>query len=203
MEGGSTKGLHVHLKSVHHIELLKRKNVATIEAVTETKAAKVSKIDHFIQNNTLSAVLARMTACDGFSFSIFITSQDLRKSIMALGHTLPKSVSGIRDQVFKYGSHVIEKIKRDLVLKKARGEKFSLTLDEWTSLRNKSYLNINIHEIGYFGNFGLVRYMEVFQLNFFWRCHHHIKVLRPICGVATWHKDQLINWKFVSILHHL
>ena len=101
-EGGSTKGLHVHLKSVHHIELLKRKNVATIEAVTETKAAKVSKIDHFIQNNTLSAVLARITACDGLSFSIFITSQDLRKSIMALGHTLPKSVSGIRDQVIKY-----------------------------------------------------------------------------------------------------
>ena len=129
----------MHIKSVHHIELLKRKYVATIEAVTETKAAKVSKIDHFIQNNTLSAVLARMTACDGLSFSIFITSQDLRKSIMALGHTLPKSASGIRDQVIKYGSHVIEKIKRDLVLKKSKGEKFSLTLDEWTSLRNKKY----------------------------------------------------------------
>ena len=26
---------------------------------------------------------------------------------------------------------------------------------------------------------------------FFWRCHHHLKVLRPICRVATWHKDQL------------
>ena len=38
---------------------------------------------------------------------------------------------------------------------------------------------------------------------FFWRCHHHLKVLRPICGVATWHRDQLLNWKFVSILHHL
>ena len=38
---------------------------------------------------------------------------------------------------------------------------------------------------------------------FFWRCHHQLKVLRTICGVATWHKDQLINWKFVSILHHL
>ena len=36
-----------------------------------------------------------------------------------------------------------------------------------------------------------------------WRCHHHLKVLRSIGRVATWHKDQLINWKFVSILHHL
>ena len=38
---------------------------------------------------------------------------------------------------------------------------------------------------------------------FIWRCHHHLKVLRLICRVATWHKDQLINWKFVTILHHL
>ena len=38
---------------------------------------------------------------------------------------------------------------------------------------------------------------------FFWRSPHYLKVLRPICGVATWHTDQLINWKFVSILHHL
>ena len=47
-EGGLTKGLHVHLKSVHHMELLKRKNVATIEAVTEPK---VSRIDNtYIQS---------------------------------------------------------------------------------------------------------------------------------------------------------
>ena len=157
-EGGSTKGLHVHLKSIHHFELLKRKNLAIIEtASTEKKATKVSKIDHLVQDNTLSAILARMTACAGLSFSVFITSNDLRKSIMALGHTLPKSVNGIRDQVIKYGSHVIEKIKRDLIFKKAKGGKFSLTLDEWTSLRNKRYLNINIHGIGYFWNLGLVR----------------------------------------------
>ena len=49
-----------------------------------------------------------------------------------------------------------------------------------------------------------IRNVEFTKLekHLFWRCHHHLKVLRPICGVATWHKDQLINWKFVSILHH-
>ena len=29
------------------------------------------------------------------------------------------------------------------------------------------------------------------------------KVLRLICRGVTWHKDQLINWKFVSILYPL
>ena len=39
-------------------------------------------------------------------------------------------------------------------LLKSNSEKFSLTLDEWTSLRNRRYLHIciNIHGIGYFWN---------------------------------------------------
>ena len=53
----------------------------------------------FTNDANLSAILARMTACDGLPFSILITSQDLRKSLMALGHTLPKSVTSIREQV--------------------------------------------------------------------------------------------------------
>ena len=66
-----------------------------------------------------------MTACDGLPFSIFITSQDHRKSLTALGHTLPKSATSIREQVKKYG-HVTERIKHDLILKKSNGEKFSI-----------------------------------------------------------------------------
>ena len=43
---------------------------------------------------------------------------------------------------------------------------------------------------------------------FFWRCHHHLKVLKPICEVATRHKDQLINWKLflsstISEINHI
>ena len=57
----------------------------------------------------------------------------------------------------KYGVHLFEKIKYDLFLKKSNCEKFSLTLDEWTSMQNRRYLNINIHGIGYFWNLGLVR----------------------------------------------
>ena len=38
------------VSTVHHFELLKRKNSENVEtASTETKATKVSKIDHFVQ----------------------------------------------------------------------------------------------------------------------------------------------------------
>ena len=37
---------------------------------------------------------------------------------MALGHSLPRSVTTIRDQVFKYGALVSDRIKDDLLHKK-------------------------------------------------------------------------------------
>ena len=84
-DGGSTKGLHVHLRSTHQIDiLLKRENTETLENDSQTKRTKIYTIDKFTNDATLSAILARMTACDGLPFSIFITSQDLRKSLMAL-----------------------------------------------------------------------------------------------------------------------
>ena len=98
-----------------------------------------------------------MTACDGLSFNIFTTSSDLRKSLTALGHELPKSVVGIRDQVIKYGKQFRDEVTRNLRNAKSKGEYFSLTLDEWTSMQNKRYLNINIHGNGLFWNLGLMR----------------------------------------------
>ena len=82
---------------------------------------------------------------------------DLRKSLAALGHSLPKSVVGIRDQVLKYGQQLRQEITRNLSIFISKGQYFSLTLDEWTSLQNKRYLNINIQGIGFFWNLGLVR----------------------------------------------
>ena len=129
-DGGSTKGLHVHLKSAHQIDILIKRKSTQTENDTQTKRTKIQTIDKFVNDATLSAILARITACDGLPFSIFITSQDLRKSLTALGHTLPKSATSIREQVMKYGLHVTERIKHDIILKKSNGEKFSITFDE-------------------------------------------------------------------------
>ena len=98
-----------------------------------------------------------MTACDGHSFNVFTTSLDIRRSISALGHSIPKSVSGARDQVVKYGQQLREEVKRSIHISKSKGACFSLTLDEWTSVQNKRYLNIIIHANDSFWNLGLIR----------------------------------------------
>ena len=59
--------------------------------------------------------------------------------------------------MLRYGNQLHEKVSSYLSNIKSKGGHFSLTLDEWTSLQNKRYLNINIHGNGFFLNLGLMR----------------------------------------------
>lgn len=57
--------------------------------------------------DALDGVLARMTALDGFLFSIFITSDDLRKLLLAKGYTdLPTSAVTIQKRVMNYCENI-------------------------------------------------------------------------------------------------
>ena len=111
-EGGSTKGLHMHIRSIPQIEVSKRKsnNETNMELPKQPMLNAVRTLDYYINDTSLPAVLARMTAFDGLSFNVFTTSPDLRKSLGALGHSLPKSVVVVSDQVVKYGQQLSEEV---------------------------------------------------------------------------------------------
>ena len=68
----------------------------TINSLRLIKPTK--KLDRFISDSSLSAILARLTAYDSPSFNIFVTSSDVRKSLSAIGHSLPNFVNGIKAQ---------------------------------------------------------------------------------------------------------
>lgn len=108
-------------------------------------------------DNSLEAVLARMTASDGLPFKIFITSDEMRKSLMARGFDIPKSATTIRGMVMQYGKIIQQKYKIEFQGLKSQGKRFSLSFDEWTSSKNRRYLNINAHIQCTFFNLGLAR----------------------------------------------
>ena len=107
-ECGSTKGLHIHLRTIHKINLSKGTHTKETSEEVSNFDVPISnanrKLDNYMNDTSLSAVFDGMIASDGLPFNIFTTSPDLRKSITALGHSLPRSVVGIRDQVFRYGN---------------------------------------------------------------------------------------------------
>ena len=71
---------------------------------------------------------------------------------------LSKSHTIVRKHVEDYCSEVQEKVKQEIKEKIDRGEKFSLTTDEWTSIGGRRFMNINIHgQKTFVRNLGLIR----------------------------------------------
>jgi len=114
---------------------------------------------YFPTDSSLPAVLARLTSRDGLSFRTICTSLDIRLGLTARGFSdIPKSVSGVSNIVKNYGDKVREQFKIEIKKLKLDGQKFSLTFDEWTSIKNRRYLNLNVHATDkIFWNLGLCR----------------------------------------------
>lgn len=168
--GGSTSGLHQHMKTMHDINFLKRNEPSTSSASSDNavslfdktvvSATKITKYFKNTNDNSLAVILARMTALDGLPFRVFITSKDLRRSIEALklSDKLPQSANTIQKIVMDYSKYVRESVMvPEFTDRRTSGNGFSITWDEWTSKRNRRYMNINLHSDSKFWNLGLVR----------------------------------------------
>jgi len=163
--GGSTKGLHEHLKRIHSVSVLKRQSAdddtgpSTSSAPTHRPGPMKKYLIDNLEENSLAATLSRLTACDGLSFNVIATSMDLRRGLVAMGFSqVPSAVATIKQHVMAYGQRVRSFVMTDLEKKKAEGQRFSLTFDEWTSKRNRRYMNINVHaRDGEYWSLGLLR----------------------------------------------
>jgi len=78
---------------------------------------------------------------------------------MALGFgNLPNSVNHVKQLVMNEGERVRSVMTAEIASLKKKGQRFSATFDEWTSTRNRRYMNVNIHAEGSrYWNLGLVR----------------------------------------------
>jgi hAT family C-terminal dimerisation region len=160
---GSSSGLRAHLLTQHGINLQKRTNSDDSSASTSAPKTKKNKITSYFPSSTkdksMEAIISRLVARDGVPFEKFITSDDLRDlfSNSTKKMELPKCGKSIKKTVMDYYAKKKSEVCRDLESKQAQGMRFSLTFDEWTSLRNRRFMNINVHcEIEFF-NIGLVR----------------------------------------------
>ncbi|GBP64617.1 hypothetical protein EVAR_46546_1 [Eumeta japonica] len=100
--GGSTKGLHTHLSTKHNIKVISASTSQDTENLNTAPPPAKRKLDDYFtktksDDDNLDDVLARMIALDGFPFSVFITSDNLRKLLLAKYTDLPKSAVTIQN----------------------------------------------------------------------------------------------------------
>ncbi|CAG4946414.1 unnamed protein product [Parnassius apollo] len=94
-----------------------------------------------------------MTACDGQPFNVFLQIRIYTYAFFKSGYeALPKSPNTIKKIVIKKSDQLKQELRKELSVLKAKGQKFSVSLDEWTSASNRRYVNINIHCPNFNGN---------------------------------------------------
>lgn len=150
---GSTGSLHKHLK-IHGINVEKRKSNSGVDDPHK----KVTSISDYMQRvDSTPVVISRLVARDGIPMGTLVTSQVMRRFFSKDGLKLYKSPNSIRTVIMEFYSKIVseytEEMKADLV----DDQKYSITTDEWTSNRNRRFMNVNVHGREKIWGLGLTR----------------------------------------------
>ena len=109
------------------------------------------------EDTTLKCMIAKLAAADNISFYTIARSHTLRDLFNGNNYVLPQSATTIREVVLSYAAVVKERLRDELKVLKEQGKSFSLTMDEWTSYRNRRFANVNIHWDDQFRSLGMLR----------------------------------------------
>jgi hypothetical protein len=152
---GSTTAMSKHLITQHDIDL-KRQS----ETSDEVFVKKQRTMLEFGVRANFEETVAKLASVDGITIRAITKSEFIRESIYnKFGKSLPKNESDVMQLILmdymKKSSEIINKIE----MKVKNNKRFSLSLDEWTSVAMKRYVNINLHacEEEHPINLGLVR----------------------------------------------
>lgn len=147
-----TGGLRFHANT-HGITVTSGDKIATTQPQSQiTQFLKPEKPD------SLNALIARLCAKDGIPFSVISDSVDIRKFINQSGlGTAPTSHNTVRICVLAYYNEIKNLFISKLKEEKERVGQFTLSFDEWSSLRNVRYMNLIVHTDKQLWDLGLIR----------------------------------------------
>lgn len=148
------------MKNKHELDLKpstsKSRSVAKDSCTVSPVPMKQASMLKFVKRQSLSEIVARLAAKDGFSINAITRSDFIRQSITARGFSLPTSRTSVMKLVTDFYKDAKLRTETEIQDKIRRGKLLSLTLDEWTSQSNKRYINVNVHfGDGSFYNLGL------------------------------------------------
>jgi hypothetical protein len=134
--GGSTSGLRCHLRSIHQIELDTENT--TSDGNSKNKRVKLTQsVINFGPQQSLGDVISKLAAVDGLTIKQITTSSYIRSSLVKDFGTLPKSQNSLMNIIMKRHKELCENLKTTFAEQIKENNRFALTFDEYTSLKNK------------------------------------------------------------------
>ena len=105
----------------------------------------------------MQGIVSQLAAVDGFSINSIGKSKFIRESLSAKGLRLPFWDCDIMNLIHSEYNDIQKQIKTEIEIKLKGNSRFSVTMDEYTSVRCRRCMNINIHCQNDIINLGLIR----------------------------------------------
>ncbi len=130
----STFSLRYHLINVHNFA----SNILDFKYESNLNKSSNNKDD---KRNLIEKIIARLSSVARLSFNTVATSRDNKLGLRSRNNlNTPETRDTVKKMLYSYGEEVINTIKNDIKDLLARGERFTISSDEFTSIRNQRYL---------------------------------------------------------------
>ncbi len=155
----ATRTLGYHLRNRHKIKTSSQPEGANAAPAESSSGGQSQITDHFRgpQQLSLEHMLSNLAAVDGLTFHTLANSTTLHNLWKKQGYRVPSCHKTIKRIVMQYSEKKKTELIQEIACWKEQGCRFSLTMDEWTSGRNRRYAGLNLHGQGGIILLGLVR----------------------------------------------
>jgi hypothetical protein len=144
MSGGSRTPVLRHLMIQHGINIKQQSEIQVVDDV-EPAANKFKTVaDFLVPKQNLPEIVSEM-AINGASIRFITRTKFIRDSVAARGFKLPANESGVMKLLLQDYDDKKALLSREIQLKKEENYKFSMTIDEYLSVRRRRYFSINLH----------------------------------------------------------
>lgn len=126
-------------------------------ALKKFKSLKQPDLKLFVKKESLGELLAKCAAKDGFSINAITNSSAIKELIQKRGYQMPRSTTTTTVLIMQFFEVKRKKLKTQLISEIKNGAKYSITVDEWTDINIKRFLNVTLHGNGVAHNLGLIK----------------------------------------------
>ena len=99
-----------------------------------------------MRKDTREELVTKLATVDGFLINAITKSEFIREAFTDTGFVQRKNPSDVMGLIHTQYFKITDHIDVDLRSRVSTGSRFSLSLDECTSLNNRRYLNINVYK---------------------------------------------------------
>ncbi|XP_037820480.1 uncharacterized protein LOC119609680 [Lucilia sericata] len=97
------------------------------------------------KKDDMNQIVSKLAAVDGFSIRSITRSTFIRESMLLKGFHLPRTERDVQQLIISRFGEVKNEIIQHIESQLKNKSRFSLVMDEWTSIKNRRYLNICLY----------------------------------------------------------